>query len=458
MKTSATLFLFLLLLSSSVRGQLPPAYTDRLNVVFDSVCTKYNLVGASAAIYVPNVGGWTGVHGMSHPGTPVTENMLFGIGSNTKTMVAAALLKLQEQQLLDLDDTIGEWVSNKPNIDGQVTIRQCLNHSSGIFSFTEHEDFEGNVFNDYDRIWTLDEILTMVDEPYFPKGTGWEYSNTNYIIAGIIIEKVTGKNMQTALRDLVFTPAGLNKSYYYPQETPAEPIAHNWSTGITGTKLTDAFTIQGYSLNSLFSTASSAGCVMQTASDNVQFWQKLMGGQIINATSLAEMKQLKSIGGGQGYGLGIFRVNNIFNGRSIYSHGGTNFGYIAENAVDMVSGICFSVLTNQDSIDNGTLLLDVIGALHKVGMEMGITHVPQVAAQAGISVYPNPASSVIRLEHPAEMQTGTVELYDMTGKMKMSRVGINEPLSLAELAPGCYLLRVLDEQGGLVHQQLISKQ
>src|SRR5690606_24465461 len=130
---------------------------------------------------------------------------------------------------------------------------------------------------------------------------------------------------------------------------------HSWSANLNGSVHEDLVAVNNYSHNAMFSLASSAGAIMATAKDNALFWDKLMSGQILNSSSMAEFETLVPISMGQGYGLGVFKLNS-FNGRTIVSHGGTNIGFINDNLHEKASGVSITMLTNQDSISNSILL------------------------------------------------------------------------------------------------------
>jgi len=143
-------------------------------------------LGISAAIIIPDEEIWIGVAGVSHPGTPIAPEMLFDIGSSEKNFQAALVLKLKEEGLLSLDDPISKWLPDYPNINHTVTIRQLLNHTSGIYDFIEHPDSTWRRgFSNIDpiKIWTPEEVITtFMSEPYFSPGEGWHYSTTNYLL------------------------------------------------------------------------------------------------------------------------------------------------------------------------------------------------------------------------------------------------------------------------------------
>ena len=161
--------------------------------------------------------------------------MLFGMGSDTKTYTATLILKLQEAGLLSLDDTIGKWIHNRPNINGQIRVRQLLNHTSGLFNYLQHPSWASSTYANLNRVWQPEEILPFVLAPDFAPGTGWNYSNTNYLVAGLIIKAVLNQPAYVTLRSRILAPQGLNNIFYYPNETPTGTIPHVWSPIATHT-------------------------------------------------------------------------------------------------------------------------------------------------------------------------------------------------------------------------------
>ena len=452
MKKLVILIALLAVSGQAAHAQLNGAYTQRLNDVFDSVCNRFNIKGATAAIVVPGQGIWERAHGISHPGTPITKDMYMGIGSNTKTYFAALMLKLQEQGKLDLDDTIGQWIQHQ-HVPGSITIRQLLNHTSGLYSYTSNPDINNYILADFTKVWPPDSVLNLVKAPLAAPGGAWNYSNTNYLLAGLIIRSVTGKTMQQALRDEILTPQGLNETYFFPQETPPGTIPHSWSANLNGSVHEDMVAVHNYSHNAMFSLASSAGAIMATAKDNALFWDKLMSGQILNSSSMTEFETLVPISMGQGYGLGVFKLNS-FNGRAIVSHGGTNIGFINENIHEKASGVSITMLTNQDSISNSILLGGCIAALHKVTIQY--TDVAEFEhPNTQLLVYPNPARNLLKIA----VTNNNVEqlmVYDMAGRMVLNTVlhnGENQ-VSLAEISSGTYILTATKE-ARTIHRQTI---
>ena len=126
-------------------GRIPcpnvePEVTERLQATLDSTLAATGTMGVSVAVIMPDGKLWTGVSGLSHPGTPITTDMLFDMGSTGKNLMAALVLDLVDDGLLSLEDPISKYLPPFPNVDGRITIRQLLNHTSGLYMWVEHPD------------------------------------------------------------------------------------------------------------------------------------------------------------------------------------------------------------------------------------------------------------------------------------------------------------------------------
>lgn len=142
---------------------------------------------------------------MSHPGSPINYDMEFGIASITKLFKGVLILKLEENNLLDLGDSLHENLPTYNNIDYNITIRQLLNHNSSLYDVTCAPGYPDSILNDPIRIFTPDELLNWAEPLLFAPGTGWNYCNTNYLLTGLIAESVTGQSYSQLLRDSIFT-------------------------------------------------------------------------------------------------------------------------------------------------------------------------------------------------------------------------------------------------------------
>lgn len=437
MKKQLLLLVFATLVLPSVYAQITPFMQGRLQFTLDSVCNRFKYKGVTAAVFIPGQGVWEGTFGNSHESVRITPEMAFGMGSNTKTFIAALLLKMQENQLLDLDDSIGTWIQGYPHINGAITIRQCLNHTSGISEYFSTRVNDSLLLNP-NKIWTKPEILTLVDTAAFDAGEDWTYSNSNYIIAGIIIESVLNKPAAQAMREWILDSAGFENTFFYGEPNTA-PVPHQWTMNLTGTSLVDMNEFELNLIPQLYSLATTAGAMLTTAEENVLFWSKLVGGELLKPESWNEMTAWVPVTSNLSYGLGIFLNRTNMNGRTTMSHGGTFLGFINENMVDTLSGITVSVLTNQDSLSNAHVANNIMRALHRSALNapaVGLTSINAISKV--VSLYPNPANNTVRVN--MEPNGMNITLYDMQGRLVQSESETNT-LDVSQIPNGVYSLR-----------------
>lgn len=446
MKKLLTIAIVLAALESST-AQVPAALQAKFQDTLSAMRSRFNFKGLSAAVSYRSKGIWKSAVGVSEDGMALTPDMLIGIGSNTKTFVSVMMIKLKDAGKVSLSDTIGKWVSGYPNINGGVTIRQLLNHTSGINSYTNNTSTWDSVNKDINRLWTKEEILSkFVAAPTFAPGKGWEYSNTNFIIAGLIEEKITGKSMQQLIRDSILTPQSLAHTFFPPYETASDPYAHLWTDWNGDDVLDDVgeYATSTTLPKEINSIADAAGALVSTAEDNVKFWKALMTGSIIGKASIkGDLLQWSGWGtASSDYGLGIFK--NRFLGNTVFSHGGTWIGQINENLADTVNDIYITVLSNQDSLQNDEVL-QVVLALYRTALDAKLS-VQQTALNehTAIKIFPNPASGMItvRFEDPAQQ---TAHVFDYSGKL-MKEIAVpagqhESTINVAEWPSGTYILK-----------------
>jgi D-alanyl-D-alanine carboxypeptidase len=273
-------------------------------------------------------------------GTPVRPTDAFRMASTTKTFVATVVLQLVGEGRLSLDDTVEQWlpgvVSGNGNDGSKITVRQLLQHTSGLFNYTA--DFpaltssEGFLADRY-TTWTAPQLvdIAMRRAPDFTPGTSWGYSNTNYILAGMIINKVTGKSWQQEVTRRIIRPLDLRRTLA-PATYPHIPGSHlkgysNFGSGPT-IDVTD-FNPSG---------ADAAGAMTTTTADLTRFLTALMGGRLLRPAQLAEMKstvraaELDPVWAGARYGLGLMWAP-LPCGGGYYGHGGDLSGYSTRDGV-----------------------------------------------------------------------------------------------------------------------------
>lgn len=306
-------------------------FGDELQATLDRGLNESDGIGLAVAVILPEYNTWVGVGGISHGNNPITQDTLFSAGSITKNFTAVTVLLLAEDGLLSLDDAVSKWLPNYPNIDSSITIRQLLNHTSGLHNFTENQDYWTALFSDPERVATPDGILqNYVLEPYFTKGKDWHYSNTGYLLLRKIIVEATGSGLSEEYRDRLWEPLGLNEMFLAGEETTTEPIAHGW-WDLDGDGIYDDLTIQG--LNAFYT--GLGGGVFTTARDLAEWSQALFAeDRILSQSSQELMLDFHSPTLGEplvdGYGLGVVRFSpDVFNGLEVWGHGGNAPGYAA---------------------------------------------------------------------------------------------------------------------------------
>ena len=336
----------------------------RFQYAFDSIMVANNIIGASVAIDMPEKGVWQGVYGMSEPASndSITSDMLFDIGSNTKLFVSTLILLLAEDGLLTLDDAISDWLPSYSNINGAVTIRQLLNHTSGISCYNnENPAFNDLVFSNCERIWTPEECLSYVLEPNFAPGTSWSYSNTNYILAGMIIKEAAGvENVSIILHDKILDPLSLSSTFLDIEETLVGDLANDWmyiSNQNQWLDYTDYISANysPYSRNSPYSAFWTCGGMVADSEDMAKWIKALYSGQILNQSS---MDQLFNVVPSTNYGLGTIYFNWL--GEEVWRHGGDTFSFGSQAFYIPRLDVSITVLVNQRTFNPNTNLYNPI--------------------------------------------------------------------------------------------------
>jgi D-alanyl-D-alanine carboxypeptidase len=191
--------------------------------------------GVVAAVQTPDF-MWVRAMGVADraSGEPMTPEVHHRIGSITKTFTATLLLKAADEGLLSLDDTIDKYVKGVPNGD-RITLRQMSDMTSGIASYTEDKQWDNEWLSDLTRVWKPEELaqIGIKDSPLFEPGTEWFYSNTNYVLLGLVLEKVTGKPIGDLYREQIIKPLEL-KETSFPGANSALPKPYDHGYTLQG--------------------------------------------------------------------------------------------------------------------------------------------------------------------------------------------------------------------------------
>src|SRR5215204_2799913 len=169
--------------------------------------------------------------GESMTGLPATTEMHFRNGAVAISYMSTLLLRLVDQQVVTLDDTIDAWVPDLPDAD-QVTLRMLANMTAGYPDFEKNAGFQEAYYADPFREWTAEErIAISLSVPrVFAPGTNWDYSHSNYVILGRALEKITGQPLDVALQEQVLDPMGLQNTVAWSTPQISEPVLHAFSS------------------------------------------------------------------------------------------------------------------------------------------------------------------------------------------------------------------------------------
>ncbi|MEP7074481.1 MAG: serine hydrolase domain-containing protein [Acidobacteriota bacterium] len=322
------------------QNTLPPDLSAKIDKIAADSLASSGVPSASVVVVKDGKIAYTKAYGTARleTNTAATPAMRYSIGSISKQFTAAAMLLLQEQGKLSLEDKVGKYVPDLTRAN-EVTIRQLLSHTSG--------------YQDY---WPQDYVMPMMLKPVtsqkildgwakipldFEPGTKWQYSNTNYVIAGVIIEKVSGMPLMQFLQKNVFTPLNMASV----ANTDQAKLGDTDPTGYLRYALGPLRPAPKEGPGWLF----AAGELAMPASDLAKWDISIMDQKLLKAASYGEFERevLLANGVGTHYGLGVDVA--IQSGHRALSHGGEVSGFVSQNIVFPDERAAIVVLTNQDA-------------------------------------------------------------------------------------------------------------
>ena len=281
-------------------------------------------------------GEWDGRAGVAQLGEPepVPQDGHYRIGSISKTMLSTVVLQLVDEGAVELDRPAVEYLPQF-ELDPRITVRMLLQHTSGIFNYTGESNPDGsfepgipltgreiaqNRFRHYEPQELVE--LALSKPARFEPGSQWSYSNTNYVLAALMVEKVTGEPYANALRERVFEPVGMRDTVVPGSDRDVpDPHAHGYVGFPEGEDLevVDITRVDP-------SWAFGAGEVISTNEDLEQFLSDLLDGKLTSERSLREMRKMRPAQPGQGYGLGLMEMDLGACGK-VLGHTGSVPGY-----------------------------------------------------------------------------------------------------------------------------------
>ena len=321
--------------------------------------TAQGVVGITMAVHRPAQGMWLGASGKAdlHNNIDLQSCNITRMGSTIKLFTATVILLIQEEGRIDIDDKISDYLDQAyldriENAD-RATIRQLLQHSSGIYNYIQSLTFQTASLNDLLREWKADELLHFAKgkAAYFEPGTDVAYSNTNYILLGLLIERIEGKPLYQVYEEKLFGPLGLNFSLFAGKNPVPYGIARGYIDLYSNLQVIES------TYNSGWDYYTADGGLISNPYDMSQFFEALMDGRILKPTSLNEMLSFRFPNTPDedffplAYGLGIFEIETPQG--LAYMHSGDAIGYYANMMYfpDDSTTIVYAVNSNYGQID-----------------------------------------------------------------------------------------------------------
>lgn len=384
-----------------------PIPSAELTQALGSLRRKFGIPGMQATIIWPDGRSWTAVTGFANLAARVrvTRATPFSVGSITKTFVAALILRLAEEGRLSLDDPVARWLPglSATKVPPTVTIRQLLDHTSGVYDYFSNALIDPALTRAKRRVWTIPMDMAYVKKPYFPAGTSWHYSNTNYVVLGQIAELAGGAGVPAQLRARFLGPLRLLTASYQGAEVPRIPIAHaytfaSWSASARPVDQSDGTRIAPFT--SVTTAAGAAGSLAVSAWDLARWAQALYGGRVLRPSSLAAMTDATAttLLGAKPYGLALQELT--LDGWRAIGHGGRLIGSQAVMRYFPDLGVSIAVTTNQWRANPDA----VVEALAAIALPPAPPPTPSPSPSGPASPSPSPGLSLAPAQSPPPTQ------------------------------------------------------
>jgi D-alanyl-D-alanine carboxypeptidase len=284
---------------------LDPGLAADLQRILDETVADGAIPGAVVSVSVPGQAPWSGSSGIAarQTGKPMTPDTRVRIASISKVFTAVVILQLVEEGRIELDTPLVTWFPGLVPNAGQITVRDLLNHTTGLYDYLEDRNFVNRAYQQPNRSWAPHELVEYAIQfpaAFRPGAKGaWDYSSTNYVILGMIAEQVTGRSLAVEMRQRIFDPLELTGTFFTPEERVQGVQARGYSNVIDQTNAP---------MTLVFATAN----IVSTADNVRRFAEGLFGGRLLQPATLDLMTTFVS-GKGQynmpalEYGLGVMR-------------------------------------------------------------------------------------------------------------------------------------------------------
>ncbi|MFI1017778.1 serine hydrolase domain-containing protein [Streptomyces sp. NPDC020965] len=319
--------------------ELGPAVAGRLDSAIQQVMREASVPGVIVGLWAPGKGSYVRAFGVADKstGAPMKPDLNMRIGSETKTFTVTALLELVDQGKVGLDDPISRYINGVPN-GSRITLRDLAGMRSGLFNYSMDEDFFKALTSDPERPFTPQELLSYsFRHPIqFQPGAEFEYSNTNLILLGLVVEQAGGLPLNEYIERHVLEPAGLNRTVFPTGAEFPSPHAHGYTEQTADGKMADSTDWNP-------SWGWAAGAMISDLEDLRSWARTVATGTLLTPETQAErLKTGPTTIPGAGYGLGIFNVQGWI------GHNGSLPGYETLTVYLPESQATMVVLLNTD--------------------------------------------------------------------------------------------------------------
>jgi D-alanyl-D-alanine carboxypeptidase len=325
-------------------GGLDPALTAKLDRTIEDVRKQAGIPGAVVGLWMPGKGSYVHASGVGNTvtGEPMSADTRIRIGSETKTFTVTALLQLVDDKRVKLDDPISAYVPGVRNGD-RITLRQLAGMRSGLFPYTADADFVHDLLSDPYRSFTPRGVLAygMKHKNTFKPGAEFQYSNSNLVLLGLVIEKVTGQSLDRVIHERVLRPAHLHNTLFPTGSEFPEPHAHGYTDQTLSGETEDATDWNP-------SWAWAAGAMISDLHD-LRRWAKIVAtGELLSPATQAQRLKTQPTGfPGLSYGLGIFDADGWI------GHNGSLPGYETVTVYLPAQKATMVIMINTDSLSGG---------------------------------------------------------------------------------------------------------
>jgi len=349
------IFLSLSLISCTVKGKpsLDGRTRQKLDKIMKDSISYFRSPGMILAVWIPGQNPYIKAKGLSDikTGKRLRPSERFRIGSNTKVFTATVILQLADKGVLKLDDKLGKYFNFFPNSEN-ITIRMLLNHTSGLFNYSEDKDFGKVLEADLLHPFTPRQLINYAvkHDPYFPPGKGFHYSNTNTVLLGMIISKATGVPLRDQIKKRIVDKLALKNSYYPEGAETNGEICHGYMPDEKG-KLEDCTKMN-------VSWAGAAGAMISDIYDQRTFITAVTDGSLLSKdlqeermTSWVTLSDsIKAEFPSARYGYNIFKFGGFV------GHNGGLPGTISYMVRDPQSGVVLIMMMNTQPADSDASL------------------------------------------------------------------------------------------------------